>query len=204
MSNTDPLTKKRAAPILTHDIYEQWFHLMSLYFRSKKIYYVTTTTLQNYAKVLEYNPKQKEPLTTASSSKDLLTIASFSADTPIKTPEDSLTKKTQRLLFNIKKKDKWRVNNAEAQYQIKIYLDKVDQTQVRHLLSVKKKWESLKKKYTTVLPITGHKYLDDLIAYKKPDDIFILEAWQHLHELKRKVTQTQPVVADVFGDEELL
>ena len=110
----DPLAKKRAAPILTHNTYEQWFHLMSLYFRSKKIYYVTTTTLQNYAKILEYNPKQKEPLATASSSKDPSTIASSSADTPIRTPGDSLVKEMQRLLFNIEKEDKWRVDDIEA------------------------------------------------------------------------------------------
>ena len=75
---------------------------------------------------------------------------------------------------------------------------------MRHLLLVKEKWESLKKKYTTVLSTTGCKYFDDFIVYKKPDDIFILEVWQHLHKLKRKVAQTQPVVADAFKNKELL
>ena len=93
MSNMDLFAKKQAAPILTHDTYKQWFYFMSLYFRSKKIYYVTTTTLQNYAKVLEYDSKQKEPLATASSSKNPSTITSSSADTPTRTSKDFLVKK---------------------------------------------------------------------------------------------------------------
>ena len=55
--NTDPLAKKQAVPILIYNIYEQWFYLMSLYFRLKKIYYMITITFQNYAKVLKYNLK---------------------------------------------------------------------------------------------------------------------------------------------------
>ena len=92
MSNTDPLAKKRAALILIYNIYKQWFHLMSLYFRLKKIYYVTTIILQNYTKILKYNLKQKKPLTIVSSLKNPLTIASFSANTPIKTSENFLAK----------------------------------------------------------------------------------------------------------------
>ena len=70
---------------------------------------------------------------------------------------------------------------------MKICLGEVDQTQVRHLLSAKEKWESLKKKYIIVFPTTGCKYFNDFIIYKKSNNISILEAWQYLYELKRKV-----------------
>ena len=187
MANTDPLAKKRAAPILSHDNHEQWFHLMSLYFRSKKIYYTITTSLDQYARILEATPL---------SSKD-----TSSAGTPT---TDELTREAKRLVLNLEKEEKWRSDDAEAQYQIEICLGDIDQTRVRYLMSAKEKWDSLQKKYTTVLPTAGRQYLDNLVTYKKPTDIPILQAWQELHELKRKVAQTQPVVADAFGDQQLL
>ena len=67
---------------------------------------MTTTTLQSYVKVSEYDLKQKKPLTTANSLKNPLTIASSSANTPTKTPKNALAKKIQRLLFNIEKENK--------------------------------------------------------------------------------------------------
>ena len=66
-------------------------------------------------------------MVTASFLKDLLIIASFSVDILIRIPGDSLAKKTQRLLFNIEKKDKWKVNDIETQYQMEICLDEVNQ-----------------------------------------------------------------------------
>ena len=52
-----------------------------------------TTTLQNYIKVFKYNPKQKESLTTANSSKNPLIIINSSANTPTRTSGDFLVKK---------------------------------------------------------------------------------------------------------------
>jgi Reverse transcriptase (RNA-dependent DNA polymerase)/gag-polypeptide of LTR copia-type len=185
----DFLNKKRPVPVLTRENWEQWFKLMESYLRSKSQFYVTETTLKEYAwiqRLVDNSSTKPKPSTSATPTTE--------------SDVDSLTSSFEKLggSWNQDKKDKFEADASGVEYLITICTSQFDNELMEEYATIKTKWLALKAKYSRILPATNRRNLQLLTAFKMEDNMTIEDAWTRLHELRRRVVTEDSSLKGAF------
>lgn len=183
MTEYDPVSKKRHTPILAKDNWERWFKLMKAHLESKSTFYVTHTTMQEFAWISR-DPGSKTA--TGSSSEEAATGFEAAEGT-----------------WNIEKKNKFLADSASVYYLISISVDDLDNELIDEHTIVQEMWKALKKKYSKTTKDQARKLQAELMNFKIMPGNTIAESWASIKELRRRVVAAKPELKPALQESNL-
>jgi hypothetical protein len=203
--DTDHLTKKRQAPILTRANWQRWFKLLELYFGGKLIKFVLQQTEKEYAWIPRGSDPAHTPMSTSSgTTMDDITVGigkMFSGK-----EKDSGKEKepvAQTGCWNVEKREKYQAAASEVLYMITICIDETDEQYIEDFEDVKSKWEGLYAKYSKKTPQATREHMRKITTFSLEQDMTVEDAWTKLKELRRDVIAANPARKSTFTDDEL-
>ena len=159
----DPILRKKVAPTLTRDNYEEWFNMLNLHFRLEGIRYVVQRPWQ------ASTPTIHTPASTTGSATGVdVSLATLSLE------EQAEQNKN------------WDKNDAKAQLLMSYSLDDFDKELVKELSTAYEWWTALKRKYEIKTESQSQQYLVDYVNYRMEPGTTIDEALAKISHLARQ------------------
>jgi Reverse transcriptase (RNA-dependent DNA polymerase)/gag-polypeptide of LTR copia-type len=185
-------------PVLTKLNQEKWFRFMGAKLEGKGVKYVVEQKLEEYAKVATPDIKKAEQDKELEAVNEQLSTLSISGiSTPISQQEP------QKIFLNIEKKAKFQKDAGTVKFYILQGLDDDDQALWDEYPIPKDLWEYLKVKYAQPSKLAAAKYTRELHDFSWNEKYTIIDAWNKLKELRRKIIAAKPTAKGQYDEEAL-
>ena len=193
-------------PILTRLNYEKWFRLMEAKLEGKGVIHVIQQTLEQYAKVAAPNfddAEKDKDLEELVDTLGLFSISPTPGSSTSTTPNTS-TVNPPRVFLNIEKKAKFQKDTGTVKFYLLQGLDDDDQALIDEYKTPKVLWEYLKVKYAQPSKLAAARYTKELHDFSWDDKFTVVDAWNKLKEIRRKIVAAKPSAKGQYDDESLL
>ena len=187
-------------PTLTRLNYEKWFRLMEAKLEGKGVIHVVQQTLEQYAKVATPDSDA------AAKNKDLEELINTLGRISISPTPDSSASSTPRprIFLNVEKKAKFQKDTGIVKFYLLQGLDDDDQALMDEYKTPKALWEYLRVKYAQPSKLAAARYTKELHDFSWNDKFTVIDAWNKLKEIRRKIVAAKPSAKGQYDDESLL
>jgi hypothetical protein len=187
-------------PTLTRLNYKKWFRLIEAKLEGKGVIHVVQQTLEQYVKVatpdLDNATKNKD-IEELNNTLGLLSIS------PTPNPSVSSTP-SPRIFLNIAKKAKFQKDTGTVKFYLLQGLDDDDQALMDEYKTPKALWEYLRIKYAQPSKLAAARYTKELHDFSWNDKFTVIDAWNKLKEIRRRIVAAKPSAKGQYDDESLL
>jgi hypothetical protein len=187
-------------PTLTRENHDKWFRIIGAKLEGKGVIYVTQQTLLEYARVAVPSTKDAENNQDLEELTGYLGRLSISPDSTIaSTPAEG-----SRVFLNIDKKAKYQKDAGTVKFYLLQGLNDDDQALLDEYDTPKALWEYLKSKYTQPSKLAAAKYTKELHDFTWNNNFTIIDAWNKLKEIRRKIIAAKPLARTQYDDDSLM
>lgn len=163
--------------------HENWFRLMKANFESKGVTHVLEQTLTEYAQVAA-------PDSSTSKKADVEEVAQKS--------------QSKTIFLNVEKKTKYLKDAGTIKVLLLKGLDNDDQALLDEYETPAKLWKYLKSKYSKPSKLAAAQYTRELNNFEFTSELTIMDAYNKLKEIRRKIVSAKPSAKGQYDDEALL